>query len=117
VRRAVCGEDDLPAGGRRGFVVDGRRIVVVRAGDGALYALADNCPHEGARLSEGHLGGVLVPSGEGGWRLERRGEVLRCPWHNFGFDVHTGCSLLEPERDRVKTYPVAVEDGRIVIEL
>jgi nitrite reductase/ring-hydroxylating ferredoxin subunit len=47
--------------------------------------------------------------------VERQGEILRCPWHNFAFDVTTGRSLLEPERYRVATYRVTIEDGYIVL--
>jgi nitrite reductase/ring-hydroxylating ferredoxin subunit len=31
--------------------------------------------------------------------------------------VRTGCSVLEPERYRVKAYDVTVEDGDLVVEL
>ena len=52
-----------------------RALLVVRRGD-AVYALRDLCPHQGARLSDGHLTGhvpACVPGDD--IRMERTGEV------------------------------------------
>ena len=113
----VCRRDELAPGEKRALDVGGRRSVLVRTGDGRYFALADVCPHQGARLSDGHLGDELVAERVGERRLHRPAEILRCPWHNFAFDVTTGRSLLEPERYRVKTYPASVEDGDVVVEV
>jgi nitrite reductase (NADH) small subunit len=110
----VCRSDELAPGERRALRVGRRSIVVVRAADGRYWAVADVCPHQGARLSDGHLGGLLTLV-DGACRTDREGEVLRCPWHNFAFDVTTGCSVLEPDRYRVATYRVAVEGGCVVL--
>src|ERR671934_2576135 len=115
MRYRVCGMDALQPGEKRGFEVNGRPIVLVRALDGSFHALTDICPHQGARLSGGHLGGAIVSGEVGASLLTRSGEVLRCPWHNFAFDVRTGRSLLEPERYRARTYRVHVEDGAVVV--
>lgn len=40
--------------------------------------------------------------------------VLRCPWHGWEFRIDTGASLFDP-KIRVKVYPVAVENGDIVL--
>jgi nitrite reductase/ring-hydroxylating ferredoxin subunit len=101
MRKRVCAADELQPGEKRAVEVGRRYVVLVRAADGSFHALVDVCPHQGARLSAGPL----------------VGDVLRCPWHNFGFDVRTGRSMLEPDRYRVKTYDVAVEDGHVIVEL
>jgi nitrite reductase/ring-hydroxylating ferredoxin subunit len=113
----VCSDGDLRPGEKRAFTVGSRRIVVARTGAGRLCALADVCPHQGARLSDGYLSDEFVAPEVGRPRAVRSKEVIRCPWHNFAFDVLTGRSLLEPERYRVKTYPVEVVDGDVVVEL
>ncbi len=41
--------------------------------------------------------------------LQREGEILRCPWHGWEFDLTTGRSVFMPEEVRVKCYPVAVQ--------
>jgi nitrite reductase (NADH) small subunit len=45
------------------------------------------------------------------------GKVIRCPWHKFEFDLETGRSLHDPDRMRVATYQVAIENGCIVLRL
>jgi 3-phenylpropionate/trans-cinnamate dioxygenase ferredoxin subunit len=115
-RHRVCAADAVPPGEKRAVELEGRHIVVVRTGDGSFHALADVCPHQGARLSGGPLGGLVVER-DGEPAVERGGEVLRCPWHNFAFDVRTGRSLLEPDRYRVRVYDVAVVDGDVIVEM
>ncbi|HLK16524.1 MAG TPA: Rieske 2Fe-2S domain-containing protein, partial [Fimbriimonadaceae bacterium] len=44
--------------------------------------------------------------------VEREGEILRCPWHGWEFDLATGESVCDPQGYRVKKYPVAVEQLR-----
>ena len=39
----------------------------------------------------------------------RDGEIVRCPWHGWEFDITTGRSVYNPHRLRVKIYDVAVE--------
>jgi nitrite reductase (NADH) small subunit len=113
----VCAVEELAPCGSRPLELDGRRIVLVRAGDGSYHALADLCPHQGARLSGGCVGGAVVSERPGSRALVRPGEVIRCPWHNFAFDVRSGRSLLEPDRYRVRVYPVVIADGAVLIEV
>jgi nitrite reductase/ring-hydroxylating ferredoxin subunit len=41
--------------------------------------------------------------------LSREGEVLRCPWHGWEFDITNGHSVFNPHRVRAKSYDVTVE--------
>lgn len=56
--------------------VAGREIVVFRAGRGSLGALADRCPHRGARLGEGRVehGCVVCPYHAWRWAPDGKGE-------------------------------------------
>jgi nitrite reductase/ring-hydroxylating ferredoxin subunit len=49
-------------------------------------------------------------------RRVRDGEILRCPWHGWEFEIATGKTVTKPVV-RVKTFPARVEDGRVVVEL
>ena len=40
---------------------------------------------------------------------ERDGQILRCPWHGWEFDIASGRSVFNPHRLRVRTYDVTVE--------
>ena len=58
----------------------------------------------------------MLPSDPYEYRYGRESRVLRCPWHGWEFDLETGEKLFDvTERARVRTYPVSVEDGRVVI--
>jgi 3-phenylpropionate/trans-cinnamate dioxygenase ferredoxin subunit len=49
----------------------------------------------------------------GEYTYTRRGEILRCPWHGWEFDVKTGQSWFDPVQTRVRAYPVTVETVEI----
>ena len=49
--------------------------------------------------------------------LYDQGEILVCPWHGWEFDIRTGCSILNPEKVRVRKYAVRVQDGRVLVEI
>ena len=40
----------------------------------------------------------------------REGEIIKCPWHGWEFDIATGQSVFNPHRVRIQTYDVTVED-------
>ena len=40
-----------------------------------------------------------------------RGEMLRCPWHGWEYDIRTGQSWWDPGRTRVRSYDVTIEAG------
>jgi nitrite reductase/ring-hydroxylating ferredoxin subunit len=42
--------------------------------------------------------------------------LVRCAWHGWEFEIASGRALADP-RIRARTYPVRVEDGRVVITL
>ena len=76
---------------------------------GRYHALRNVCPHQGAPLCRGPLTGTTLPGPAGSFRYGREGEILRCPWHGWEFDVTTGRSIFNPHAVRVRAYPVAVE--------
>ena len=99
---------EIPPGARKIVEVAGRSIGVFNIG-GSFYALRNRCPHQGGPLCAGRLSGLVVSTGPGELEYLRDGEILRCPWHGWEFDVKTGLSWIDPERLRVRTYPVTVE--------
>jgi 3-phenylpropionate/trans-cinnamate dioxygenase ferredoxin subunit len=108
--------DELPPGTKQSIVLGRLNVVVCRSEDGAVYALNDRCPHQGAPLSDGTLEGTTLPSEPGEYVYGRKREILRCPWHAYEFDVKTGCSLFGERSMQVRTYPVIVEEGRIFVD-
>ncbi len=102
--------DEIPPGGRKVVEVAGRSIGVFNVG-GEFFALRNRCPHQGGPLCEGHLLGFLRSPRPGEYEYSRKGEILRCPWHGWEFDVRTGQSWFDPKRTRVRRYEVSVEAG------
>jgi 3-phenylpropionate/trans-cinnamate dioxygenase ferredoxin subunit len=102
-RQIVVGlADELAPGQRKLAFVDGRSIVLFNVG-GAIHAIDNSCPHNGASLASGQLEGC----------------VLRCPAHGLRFDVRTGCM---PGMDgssglSLTTFPVRTVDGQLVVSL
>ena len=47
----------------------------------------------------------------GVYERSRVGELLRCGWHGWEFDMRNGQSWFDPKRFKVRTYPVVIEDG------
>jgi len=117
-RCAVGRVEDLPPGSRGIFTsigMAGRGIGVFNVA-GRFYAVRNQCPHRGAPVCYGRLRPHVTGPEVHAVAFEREGEVLKCPWHQWEFDLATGESLYAPGV-RLKTYPVVVEDGQIVIVL
>ena len=113
-RHVIGLERELREQGRRIVRLEGRSIGLFYA-HGNWFAVRNKCPHQGAELCRGTVSGTLMMTSQHELAYVMDGRILRCPWHGFEFDVATGQSLAAPDRLRVRTYPVTVEDGRIVI--
>ncbi len=83
---------------------------------GRFYALKNLCPHQGGPLCQGRLRPLIVSDGPYQVSYQRESEILRCPWHNWEFDIQTGEALCNPGV-RVRTYPVVIEAGNIVVSV
>ena len=114
-RHVVARAADLMPGTRKLVTVEGRGIVVLNI-KGELFALSNTCPHKGASLCNGLLTGLVRSTKPGEYQYERAGEILRCPWHQWEFDVRTGRSYCDPRRLRLMQFPIAVEPGASVVE-
>jgi 3-phenylpropionate/trans-cinnamate dioxygenase ferredoxin subunit len=91
---------ELAPGTMKRIDIRGRCILLANVG-GRLCAVDDTCTHEEASLSTGVL----------------RGELVKCPLHGSRFNVCTGKALEEPAEENLRTYPVRLEGGRILIGL
>jgi len=114
-RVVVCRAAEMADGDRQVIKVGRRKIGVFRV-NGRFFALHGGCPHRGGALCEGPLTGTTLPTDTFTYAYGREDEVLRCAWHGWEFDVTTGASLVDPEMN-ARTYPVAIEDGDVVVQL
>jgi nitrite reductase (NADH) small subunit len=121
VRRVVVGRVEEIPPGERVIVTPfrGRAGIGVFNVAGTFHALRNLCPHKLGPLCTGRVSGQVVaespPSTYApGLDIERDGEIVRCPWHLWEFEIATGQCLVDP-RMRVKTYPVVIEEGEVVV--
>ena len=119
-----------PAGQRKIVEVEARPIGIFNV-HGSFYALRNRCPHQAAPLCLGTIKGMTLPGKPSEYVWAREGEILRCPWHGWEFDITTGRSIFNPHKTRVRaydvtvepddeavdTYPVTVEGGLVVLHL
>jgi nitrite reductase/ring-hydroxylating ferredoxin subunit len=111
----VATVDDILPGKRMLVNVEGRDIGIFNVG-GEYFAVGNRCPHEGASLCKGRIVGLVESSEPGSYQFSRRGELLRCPWHGWEFDLRTGKSWCEPDRTKVRSYDLKVESGGALVE-
>ena len=69
--------------------------------DDEYYATDGLCTHEQVHLADG-----LVMD-----------NIIECPKHNGRFDIRTGAAKGAPVCVNLKTYPVRVEDGKVLINV
>jgi 3-phenylpropionate/trans-cinnamate dioxygenase ferredoxin subunit len=114
-RHVVAKVEDIQPGTRKLVTVNGREMGIFRIGDD-FYGLINRCPHQGAPLCRGEIVSRLVAPSPGDYRLTRTGEMIRCPWHCWEFDIRTGQSLCDPNSVQARTFDVAAEPGRSLVE-
>ncbi|MFN0039837.1 MAG: Rieske 2Fe-2S domain-containing protein [Burkholderiales bacterium] len=78
-------------------VTVGKAKVALVYKDGVFSALSGTCNHAGGPLAEGRL----------------EGDYVVCPWHYWKFHCRTGAGEPGYEEDRVPTYQVKTEAGRV----
>lgn len=90
---------DIPPGTMKVVEASGVRVALCNV-EGTFYAVEDVCTHDDGPLGEGSL----------------RGAELECPRHGARFDVRSGAALRMPAVVPVRTFPVTVVDGTVVLE-
>ena len=111
----VAATAEFPPGTRRVIEIDGRAVVVFNV-KGEYFALLDKCPHNGGSLAAGVVTGLLQSAEPGCYSYAREGEIIRCPWHGWEFDIKTGKSFCSVIRARARAFPVHVEPGQTIVE-
>ncbi|ALS21422.1 MULTISPECIES: Rieske (2Fe-2S) protein [Paenibacillus] len=105
---------EIPEGKKKIVEANGRSIGVYNIA-GQFYAIRNTCPHQGAALCAGLTAAYITSTGPGHFEYERDGEIVRCPWHQWEFDIKTGCMIVDPKM-RTKSYEVTVERYDVSIE-
>jgi nitrite reductase/ring-hydroxylating ferredoxin subunit len=92
---------------------------IVRWDGDRVYALRNLCPHAGGPVCQGRLGPKIIATGTGPFALEvdESCPTLTCAWHGWEFDARDGRAVLAGSRLAVRTYPVRVQDGAVLVDI
>src|ERR1700680_4503685 len=96
----LCNTDEVAVGTALKVEKEGLTFAVFNV-DGEFYVLDDLCTHGPGSLSEGYI----------------EGDIVECNFHNGQFNIRTGEVVSPPCMIPMKTYPVPVENGKVVIEI
>lgn len=90
---------DFAAGSQLEFEAFGERVLLCSTPAG-IFAVQAMCSHALKPLCGGKV----------------RGGRLLCPHHGAAFELRDGSALSAPARRPLKTYPVRIEDGRVLVD-
>jgi 3-phenylpropionate/trans-cinnamate dioxygenase ferredoxin subunit len=114
-KQIAIGSADLNPGERKIIEVDGKSIGLFNV-NGEYFALHNRCPHMGGNLCAGPVTGTTLPTDKTEFIYGRVGELVRCGWHGWEFEIKSGQCTVDP-KIRAKVYKVLVEDEQLVIQI
>lgn len=91
---------EIPEGELRAFELPQGRVCVAHSG-GEIYALDDECTHQGCSLAE-----------DGELKDE---ETIECVCHGSLFDLSTGEPTRGPAMDKLRTFQLRLTDGWVEV--
>lgn len=97
----TCAVDDIDEEDVIRFDHGDRTFAVYRTDKGEFYATDGYCTHEKFHLADGLVMGTQI----------------ECPKHNGRLDFKTGEPKRAPICEKIKTYPVRVEAGKVFIKI
>jgi nitrite reductase/ring-hydroxylating ferredoxin subunit len=109
--------DEFASGSLVAVSVGVREVCILNTGED-LFAVRNVCPHAGARMCAGRILSKLTadqPEPAAFRRVEGE-DVLACPWHGWEFDPRDGRAVADPGM-RLKTWPVRIDDSRVLVRI
>lgn len=92
-------ENELNEGERKPLLVEGEKLLLLRQ-EGGFYAISNKCPHMDCPLSKGTLEGF----------------VIKCPCHDWLFDVRSG-EFLSAREIKIPAYDTKVAEGKVYVNM
>lgn len=96
----ICAVNDIPRLGSRIVRSVSGDIAVFRTSSDEVFALRDQCPHQGGPLSQG-----LV-----------HGSQVTCPLHGWKVQLASG-EAVAPDSGCARRYPVRVDNGMVYLSI
>ncbi len=95
----ICSPTDIPEGKIREFKLQGQPIAIAHVKD-KFYCFAGLCTHASCPLAGGDLKDYLIS----------------CYCHASQFDIRTGQVITPPATVPIKTYPLKIENAKVLIQ-
>lgn len=92
-------EVELKDGEKKALVIDGQKIALIKKSN-ELFAISNKCVHMECPLSKG----------------EMEGYIIKCPCHDWRFDIRSG-EFLDAKELKVPVYELKVSDGNIYLKM
>ncbi|MBC7085483.1 MAG: Rieske (2Fe-2S) protein [Methanomethylovorans sp.] len=92
-------ETEMKDGEKKALIIDGQKIVLIRKGR-EFFALSNKCVHMECPLSKGEL----------------EGYIIKCPCHDWRFDIRNG-EFLDARELKVPIYELKVSDGNVYLNI
>ncbi len=99
-RLILCQTGDVAPGAALKVEIEGLALAVFNVG-GTFYVTDDACTHGPGSLAEGYI----------------EDDIVECNFHNGQFNIRTGEVVSPPCMVPVRTYPAAIIDGQVAIEV
>ncbi|MCI0530920.1 MAG: non-heme iron oxygenase ferredoxin subunit [candidate division Zixibacteria bacterium] len=96
----VANAGEIPAGKSKVVKAGGKELLVCNV-KGEFFCIDNVCTHDYGLLGDGEI----------------EGEEIECPLHGARFNIKTGDVIALPAVDPIKTYPVRLNDGHIIVTL
>ena len=96
----VAAEADLFEGAGIAVSPEGQDIALFSV-EGEVFAINNLCSHGNAKLCDGFV----------------EGHQVECPFHQALFDLRDGSVSCGPATEPVKSWPVKIEHGRVLLDL
>lgn len=96
----VAAEADLFEGAGIAIAPEGQDIALFSV-EGEVFAINNLCSHGNAKLCDGFV----------------EGHNVECPFHQAQFSLRDGSVQCGPATEPVKSWPVKIEGGRVLLQL
>ena len=114
-RHLVCRLDEVSGNAMKPVKMGRGTLLLTRLPSGEIKAIASRCPHQGANLEYGCVTGHAYSDRPNELHMDRSGQILRCPWHGFEFDLSSGESVADHGKLRLRRFDVEIENGDVFI--
>jgi len=90
---------EIPSFGKKVVSVSGREVLLVNV-RGSIFAVENECPHQGSRMDAAVV----------------KEAYISCPRHGYRFSLTDGSCAEHPELE-LKTFPVKLEGDDIFVDI